>query len=176
MLRQTSPVDLDFRRPLGSEVDLCLAVLTGVADGAILLPAHDALQLRQVLAQVHHLALDQQRGSLGRGPQIDAVQSPGDVPSVPKALARDGSDGHACAHVEDEGDGAAVQVAAGIAQGAGDEEFEGGQADVAVGGRDGCRHQLEVVAHRGIKVLGDCERTDGTGSGWSHTSGALSAM
>jgi hypothetical protein len=96
-------------------IDPHLAMLADITDLAIILPPHDALGDTHILADMHHLALDQQLGALGRGTQVGAVKGPADVPRLPETLPGAHGDGERGAHVEDEGDGAAVQVPAGVA-------------------------------------------------------------
>ena len=128
-------------------------MLTRIANHAITLPAHDALQLAHGLTQMHDLALDEQDGALWRGAQVGAVQRARHMARIPEPFARDGRDGHGGAHVEDEGDGAAVQVAARVAQRPVDGQLEGCVADVAVGWGQRGGHDFQVIADRGVEVL-----------------------
>lgn len=121
-------------------------MLTRITHRPITLPPHHALQGRQVLPQMHDLALDKQLGALGRRAQVLAIERARDVTGVPEGLAGAHADGERGAHVEDEGDGAPVQVVAGVAEAAGHAEGEGAACLVWVVWRDGCAEGCHVGA------------------------------
>lgn len=111
-----------------------LPMLARVANGTIPLPPHDPLDQPHAPTQMHHFALHQEDGALRRRPQIGSVDGSAHMAFIPEVLARDGGHGQGGADVEDGGDGAAVQVAAAVAELARDKQLEGGQADIG-GGR-----------------------------------------
>jgi len=122
-------------------------MLAQIADLAIILSPHLPIQLRQLLPQVHDLCFDNQLGALGRGSQIRAVQRPAHVAGIPLPGSGGGQHGDGGADVEDEGHGAAVEVPARVAEGAGDRQGEGREAWL---GGEG----LDVVLDDGVEVHG----------------------
>jgi hypothetical protein len=56
--RQSVAARSTARLQLRSPVNLRLAMLARITDGTVFLPAHDSLQLRQVLSKMNHLAFD----------------------------------------------------------------------------------------------------------------------
>src|SRR4051812_24897432 len=111
-----------------------LAMLTRIANLPLTILNH-APHHAHLAAQPNGLALHNARLALADRPQIRAVQRAAHVSAVPEALARHGRGAHGGADVEDERDGAAVQVAHAVAEGEGHVELEGGAG--VFGGRGG---------------------------------------
>lgn len=105
---------------------------------------------------MHNRALHLQHAANRRGTNVLAVQVSAHVSCVPEVLAGDRCACHTRAGVEDEGDGAAVQVAACVGEERGDGEFEEGGCYGGVFWVDVDGDEFEVAAPEGVDVLLGC--------------------
>lgn len=94
---------------------------------------HPPRQRHQRPARMHHLHDQRHRGASRRRAQVRAAQRARDAARLPEARLRDGGDAEGGEVVEDGGDGAAVDVAGGVAHPGLDGEGPGDAGGAAAG-------------------------------------------
>lgn len=88
--------------------------------------------------QMHNLTLNPTDTPRLHRSQISTIQRSRNMSRIPKSLFRDRANSHGGADIEDEGDGATVQVSGGVAEGWDTVEGEDCCGGLGVGWGDGC--------------------------------------
>lgn len=128
-------------------------MLASITHLPIVLPPHNTSHLPHSLPQMHNRTLNQQHRSFRRRPKIRAIQRPRNMRSVPESLPCNSTDSHGRAKIEYESDGAAVKIAAAIAERERDRKFEGRVADIWIFGISFAGDEAEVIFYYRVEEL-----------------------